>query len=139
MKIFKQRSGKQTRAHRAGATAVEFSLTLPILLLFLFATYELGTGNMMLNTTEAAAYEGARIAIIPGATAADAEAAAQEVLRTAGIDTYTLTVQPQNLDVASETVEVTIDVSYAENSLFVPDFLDGIRFVRTCVLSRENQ
>lgn len=139
MKILKQRFSKTTRTQRAGATAVEFSLTLPILLLFLFATFELGRGNMMLNTTEAAAYEAARIAIVPGATAADAQAAAESILATAGIQVSTLTVLPEDLSTASETVEVTIDVSYADNSLFVPDFLDGARFIRTCVLSRENQ
>lgn len=139
MKILKQRSGKQSRKNqRAGATAVEFSLTLPILLLFLFATFELGRGNMILNTTEAAAYEAARIAIVPGATVAEAEAGAQAILATAGVDASSITIQPDDLSVGSETVEVTIDVSYAENSLLVPDFLDGARFIRTCVLSREN-
>jgi len=137
MKIFKRRSVNQSQ--RAGATAVEFSLTLPVLLLFLFATFELGRGNMMLNTTEAAAYEAARIAIVPGATVAEAEEAALSVLATAGVDSSSITFVPANLSTASETVEVTIDVSYAENSLFVPNFLDNARFVRRCVLNRENQ
>ncbi len=137
MKIQKRRPGKLIQ--RAGATAVEFSLTLPILLIFLFATFELGRGNMMLNTTEAAAYEAARVAIVPGATVAEAEAAAQTILATAGIDQFSFSIVPSDLNTASETVEVTINVSYADNSLMVPDFLDGARFVRTCVLNRENQ
>jgi len=140
MKIFKRRSTKQSRrSQRAGATAVEFSLTLPILLIFLFATFELGRGNMMLNTTEAAAYEAARVAIVPGATAAEAEEAANFILSTAGIQESSFSIVPANLNTPSEAVEITIDVSFADNSLLVPDFLDNARFVRTIVLNRENQ
>jgi len=94
---------------------------------------------MMLNTTEAAAYEAARVAIVPGATVAEATAAAEVILATAGIDVSNFTIVPADLSTASEAVEVTIDVSFAENSLFVPNFLDDARFVRTCVLNRENQ
>jgi len=93
---------------------------------------------MMLNTTEAAAYEAARVAIVPGATVAEAEAAAELILATAGITVSDFTIVPANLDTTSETVAVTIDVSFAENSLFAPDFLDAARFIRTCELSREN-
>ena len=137
MKLLKRRTKK--RSQRTGATAVEFSLTLPILLIFLFATFELGRGNMMLNTTEAAAYEAARVAIVPGATVAEAEAAAELILATAGVEVSDFSIVPANLDTASDSVAVTIDVSFAENSLFVPNFLDTARFVRTCELSRENQ
>ena len=137
MKLFKRTT--QRRSQRTGATAVEFSLTLPILLLFIFATFELGRGNMMMNTTEAAAYEAARVAIVPGATVAEAEAAAELILATAGIEVSDFSIVPGNLDTASESVAVTIDVSFAENSLFLPDFLESTRFVRTCELNRENQ
>ena len=94
---------------------------------------------MMLNTTEAAAYEAARVAIVPGATVAEAEAAAELILATAGVEVSDFSIVPANLDTASDSVAVTIDVSFAENSLFVPNFLDTARFVRTCELSRENQ
>jgi len=94
---------------------------------------------MMINTTEAAAYEAARVAIVPGATAEEAEAAAGVILATAGINQSEFSITPGNLATASEAVEVTIDVSFAENSLFVPNFLENARFTRTCVLNRENQ
>lgn len=122
---------------RRGAAAVEFSLTLPILLLFLFATFELGRGNMMLNTTEAAAYEAARVAIIPGATVEEAETAARQIMSTAGINNADFNITPSNLASDTESVSVTLSVSFAENSLFVPNFLDTAVFVRTCVLNRE--
>ena len=51
---------KYKNQHRHGVAAVEFALTVPFLFLFIFATYELGRANMIMHTTEAAAYEGAR-------------------------------------------------------------------------------
>jgi len=92
----------------------------------------------MLNTTEAAAYEAARLAIVPGANVAEAEAAAELILATAGITVSDFTIVPADLNSESETVAVTIDVSFAENSLFVPNFLQTARFIRTCELSRED-
>lgn len=137
MKSFKKKRNSINRRSRLGATAVEFSLTLPILLIFLFATFELGRGNMMLNTTEAAAYEAARVAIIPGSTVAEVETAARQVMATAGIKNADFSITPANLNENSDSVAVTLSVSFADNSLLVPAFLDQAIFVRTCVLNRE--
>ena len=133
----KLKNTKTNRRNRAGATAVEFALTLPILLIFLFGTFELGRGNMMINTTEAAAYEAARVSIVPGSTVEEAEQAARAILGTAGIKKSTFEITPNDLNTQSEAVEVTLRVSFAENSLLVPSFLGDTTFVRTCVLNRE--
>lgn len=127
-----------SRNQRKGAAAVEFALTVPILILFLFATFELGRGNMMLNTTESAAYEGARVGIIPGSTAAQAEDAARLILFTSGIKNADVEITPNDLSVDSEAITVTISVGYEENSIIPPGFLGGASFVRTCVLNRES-
>jgi len=134
MKINRRFKNKNSRA---GATAVEFALTLPILLLFLFGTFELSRGNMMINTTEGAAYEAARVAIIPGSSAEEVELAARQTLVTAGIKNFDFQMTPENLNTDSETVSVQLSVSFADNSLLVPAFLKNTTFVRTCVLNRE--
>lgn len=126
------------RNQRKGAAAVEFAMTVPILILFLFATFELGRGNMMLNTTEAAAYEAARVGIIPGSTAAEAEESARQILVTAGVNNASVAITPNDLSVDSESVSVTVTVGYEENSILPPGFLGGASFVRTCVLNRES-
>ncbi len=54
---------------------VEFAICFPLLLLFFFAAFEFCRANMIRQTADNAAYEGARRAIVPGATAEDARAA----------------------------------------------------------------
>ena len=125
-------------ANRRGAVAVEFALTAPLLFLLLFGALELGHANMVFNVTEAAAYEGARQGIVPGATAADCEAAVQRLLTIANIDGGTVTVTPANLETESDTIQVSIQVPYAQNTIITPTFTNGLNIQRTCVLSREN-
>ena len=126
-------------AKRKGATAVEFALTLPVLMLMLFATYELTRVNMMLHTAEAAAYEGARLGIVPGATNAECEDAAQAMLATAGIKNAEVTINPSDLTSNSETVSITVSLSYHDNTLMFPVFMGrDARITKTCELVREN-
>ena len=61
------------RASRRGASLVEFAFTLPIILLIFFGFIELARANMIRNSAKNAAYMGARRAVIPGGTAAEAE------------------------------------------------------------------
>jgi Flp pilus assembly protein TadG len=129
---------KTKHVERRGATTVEMALTLPILFLLLFGGYELSRANMIMHTCEAAAYEGARVGIVPGATAAEAQTAAEGVLRTTGIKNATIEVNPSNLANASETIAVTIEVAFADNTLLAPLFVGDLRLVRTCELLRES-
>ena len=123
---------------RRGVTAVEFALTVPILFAFLFATYEFGRANMMRHTAEAACYEGCRVAIVPGATAAEAIAAAEAILGTAGITDAQVNVTPATLQPDSPTVSVNITMRFQDNMLIFPTFLgEGASVDRTCELSRE--
>lgn len=123
---------------RRGAAAVEFALTLPVLLLLLFGGYELTRANMILHTCEAAAYEGCRIGIVPGATLAEVEAETNRVLGTINIRNATVTVDPNNLETDTDSLDVTVEVSFADNSLFVPRFMGTEPFIRTCRLARES-
>jgi len=123
---------------RTGAAAVEFALTLPLLLLLLFGGYELSRANMMMHTAESAAYEGARLGIVPGASADSVREETQRVLNTIGLSNTTINIEPANLAEASEQIAVTVQFSFADNTFFVPQFMDAQPFVRTCRLIREN-
>ena len=59
---------------------MEFAITAPIFFLFLLAAFEFGWLNVMRHTADNAAYEAARTAIVPGATAAEALAKATSLL-----------------------------------------------------------
>ncbi len=123
---------------RRGATAVEFALTLPVLIIFMFATYEFGRANMMLHTAEAAAYEAARVGIIPNKTAAEVIDACEGVLATAGIRNARILVTPRNLENPTETVRVEVFFRYQDNSVMFPFFMDDdARVQKSCEMTRE--
>ena len=92
----------------------------------------------MRHTAEAACYEGCRVAIVPGATAAEAIAAAEAILETAGITDAQVNVTPATLQPDSPTVSVNITMRFQDNMLIFPTFLgEGASVDRTCELSRE--
>ena len=55
---------------RTGATAVEFAIVAPIFYTLVIASLEFGRLNIIRHTADQAAYEAARFAMVPGATAA---------------------------------------------------------------------
>ena len=55
-----------------------------------------------------------------------------------GIKNAQVRINPTNLDVETESLDVTVEVSFADNSLFVPKFMGPEPFLRTCSLIREN-
>ena len=126
------------RKARRGAVVVEFALTAPLLFMILFASLELSHANMVFNVAEAAAYEGAREGIVPGATAAECQASAQRLLDIAKIRGTTIQVTPADLSTDTDTIQVTISVPYTANSIITPNFTSGLTIQRTCILSRES-
>jgi Flp pilus assembly protein TadG len=114
----------QSRA-RGGAAAVEFALTAPIFFLFLLAAFEFGWMNVVRHTADNAAYEAARTAIVPGASAADARNKANSLLRIVGTRGAKVTVTPSDLKPETDQVTVAIDVPLNRNGLIVPRFTRG--------------
>lgn len=131
------RRKQQRNQHRRGAAAVEFAMTAPLLFLLLYAALELGHANMCFNATEAACYEGARIGIVPGATAAECEAVANNILRISKIRGATVQVTPADLSVDTPSIRVQITVPYAGTSIVVPTFTRFLTIQRACELVRE--
>jgi Flp pilus assembly protein TadG len=127
------RAGKS----RTGALTVEMAMCVPLLFLLLFSSIELARANMMLHATESAAYEGARVGIVPGATEAKIQTAVQFVLGSVGIKDFNVTVNPAVITNETETVEVTVVVPYDTNSSFTGFFVRGANFTGKTLLSRE--
>ena len=107
---------------RRGAAAVEFALTAPIFFLFLLAAFEFGWLNVIRHTADNAAYEAARTAMVPGATAAEARNKANGLLKIVGARGATVTVTPAVLTPETEQVTVEIDIPMNRNGLIVPRF-----------------
>ncbi len=91
-KLLRQRT--RCRTGRRGATAVEFAITAPVFFLFLLAAFEFGWLNVMRHTADNAAYEAARAAMVPGATAAEATAKANTILQIVGARGAKVSITP---------------------------------------------
>jgi Flp pilus assembly protein TadG len=110
------------RRLRRGAAAVEFALTAPIFFLFLLAAFEFGWLNVIRHTADNAAYEAARTAMVPGATAAEASKKANGLLRIIGARGAKVSVNPAVLTPETEQVTVEIDIPMNRNGLITPRF-----------------
>lgn len=122
---------------RSGVTTVEFAVVAPVAFLLLFGALELGHANMVFHSVEAAAYEGARKGIIPGATASECVAAANEMLQLCRVNGATVSVNPTTLTPSDANVTVRVQVPYRSNSIVVPFFTSNLVIDGECKLSRE--
>jgi Flp pilus assembly protein TadG len=126
-----------TKRKRRGAVVVEFAFTAPLAFLLLFGALELGHANMVFHVAEAAAFEGAREGIVPGASAADVESAVERILEISHVRGATVQVTPSNLSVLTTHIQVDVDVPYSQNTLIPPFFTQGLIVQRGCKLTRE--
>ena len=78
----------------SGAELIEFSLTLPLLLMIVVGIIEFGFVFREYEIVTNAAREGARIAILPSYGSADVTARVGNYLTTAGLDPLRATVTP---------------------------------------------
>jgi len=120
-----------------GAGLVEFALVLPLLLMLTFAGLEFGRMNMIRNTAENAAYEGARHAVVPGATAAEVQAAVDTILASISAKNAQVTISPNPLSTPSETVTVTVSVPSAGNAYWKLVFMANSMISASCTLTKE--
>ena len=130
-----QRKNKTTV--RCGTTAVEVAICLPVLFMVLFGSYEFARANMMRHSTEAAAYEGARIGVLPGTTRQKIVDACSRILSTVGVNDFSVNVSPANFDNNTETVTVEIDVPYRGNCVVPTFFVQDPNFHGRCEMRRE--
>lgn len=119
-----RRFSKSTSSRR-GATAVEFALVAPVFFMILLASIEISRLNVMRNTADHAAYEAARTGLVPGGTADEAIAAANQLLSVVGTRGAQVVITPAVL--TDETAEIRVDIAipFNRNALLIPRFLDN--------------
>lgn len=110
---------------RQGSTMVEFALTLPIVMLFFWASIEFARAAILQHAVDNAAYEACRIVIVPGGTTSEATAAANKILNTFSIKGATITVTPN--PITDATTQITCNVAApASSSMWgTPKFFSG--------------
>lgn len=122
---------------RSGVVTSEMALCLPILLIFLFGCYEAARAYMFQHAAESAAYEAARMGIVPNAQTGDCRQVAETVLRSVGIRNFNLTVSPNPILRDSPTITVTIEVPMGGNSRVAPFFFGNTTLLGECRMQRE--
>ncbi|MGI9430519.1 MAG: TadE/TadG family type IV pilus assembly protein [Bythopirellula sp.] len=118
----KRISPKRVLKHRRGATVVEFAFVAPIFFLLLVASFEFARLNVIRHTADNAAYEAARIAMVPGATAAEAVNEANRIMSIAGARGSNVTVNPANIGPNTQQITVTVDIPLGQNGWITPRF-----------------
>lgn len=133
--MFPKKPGR--RKDRHGALTVEMALCVPILFLLLLGTLEFARMNMLRNSVDNAAYEGARRGVVPGAQASDCVTAAQSVLTAVRAQNATITVTPSTISDTTSQVSVSVSVPMAQNSWGPARFLSGATLRSVSTKSRE--
>lgn len=131
----RHRRGRMPQRRRRGAAAVEFAIVANIFFVLIFTCMEFARMNMIRNLAQDAAYFAARHAIVPGATAAEAEAKATEVMSMMTTTGFDIDVAP--LDEDSTHVVVTVSVDFDEIALFAPLFLPNATIETTATMRTE--
>jgi Flp pilus assembly protein TadG len=122
---------------RRGAALVEFALTFPLLVTFIFASIEVARVNMLRHMLADAAYQGARTGTVPGSTAAQMTATAQTMLASVSAQGYTITVSPAAITSQTTAVTVSISLPLSGNGWVAPLFFKGKTLTNTCTLQRD--
>ena len=119
---------RRKKKDRRGATLVEFAIVSQIFFLITLTCIEFVRLNMIRNLVQDAAYFGARVAMVPGATSAEATAEANRILATLGTPGAVVTINDRSeLDQDTDLIEVSITVPMDQNALIVPALFTGGR------------
>lgn len=103
-----------------GVATVELALVLPLIVIFFVFMFEVGRVLMLQHTADTAAYEAARAAMVPGATADEAYQTAQQLTDAAGLSNVSILVTPSVLEENTPLITVQVDIPVNENSWVAP-------------------
>ena len=128
------------RRNRRGAAAVEFAVVAPVFFLLVFGMIEFGRMVMVQQVITNGSREGARIAVLDGATTGEVTTAVGTYLQNAAVSGGNVTVSPDPPNSAGygEPVTVTVSIPFDQVSwLPSPMFLGGSTMTATTVMRRE--
>lgn len=133
------RNTQRRSRKRLGVFTVEFAVCSSVLFLSVFASLEFSRFMFARHSVDQAAFEAARIGVVIGNTRAQVEAAATNVLASAGLRNATVTVTPQTIDGNTTTVTVQVSCPFASNSWLPPRIFGTQPLVSSVTLDHENK
>ena len=131
---------RMCRKKRRGAAAVEFALVAPLFLLMVMGMIEVGRAIMVQQILTNASREGARRAVLDGATDSEVTTFVNTYLTNASLPAATVTFPQGNPQDAGfgAPVEVQVSIPFGQVS-WVPSpmYLGGQNLTATTVMRRE--
>lgn len=127
-------------ALRKGVAVVELAVCLPVLTLIALATIESSAMIFLQQSLSIAAYEGARVALVPTANEANARYQAELILESREINNPTITITPSNFDLAPSGTWIKVQASapFADNSLAGGWLFNGHTLTAKVEMMKEN-
>lgn len=129
------------RRYRRAAAAVEFAIVAPVFFLLIFGMVEYGRMVMVQQVITNASREGARQAVLDGATTTEVQTVVNDYLASGSITGATVTVTPNPPANAEfgDPVTVAVSIPFSQVSwLPSPMYLGGKTLVATTVMRRES-
>ncbi len=131
------------RLNRRGASVVEFAVVAPVFLLLVFGMLEYGRMVMVQQLLTNATREGARRAVLDGATATEVKGVVVDYLNGSSItvSAQNVTITPSSPSDAGfgEPVQVSVTVPFSQVSwLPTPMFLGDVTMQSKSVMRRES-
>lgn len=139
VQVSKQPIAKPNR-RRKGVAAVEAAVCLPILVLLTLAVLESCDAIFIKQGLTVSAFEGARVAILPGAKPENVEAQIRKILLERRINGGTITINPPNFDKLPPRSHVTVSVEApaALNNVIQGGFFSASTLRGTATMMTEN-
>ncbi|TWU29896.1 TadE/TadG family type IV pilus assembly protein [Bythopirellula polymerisocia] len=134
---FRLNARQRRSSNRCGAASVEFAIVASVFFVVLSASFEFVRLNVIRHTADNAAYEAARDAMVPGATAAEAIAKANSILNVVGTRGARVTITPPVLNPDIPDVKVRIDIPLSINGWITPNFTSGKTLTVQSTLKKE--
>lgn len=129
------------RSKRRGAAAVEFAVVAPVFVLLVFGMLEYGRMVMVQQVITNASREGARRAVLDGATASEVQSTVSSYLTGATVTGATTTISPSDPGTAAagDPISVTVSVPFSAVSwLPSPMYLGGKTMSAATTMRRES-
>ncbi|MBL8853821.1 MAG: pilus assembly protein [Planctomycetaceae bacterium] len=125
---------------RRGAAALEFAVCLPMILLVTFGIIETCDAIFLKQSLILAAQEGARVAVVPGATTTNVRFQVELILRARGVQEESITITPANFPSAPFGSLITVNVvaRIDRNSNSYLGLMTGRRVNGSCTMMMEH-
>ncbi len=115
----RNQSDTRQRSHRYGAALIEFAICMPVFFLLAMGTIETCRMMYLRQSLKLAAYECARLGIMPGVTTDILQFQCDLILRGRHIRNYEFSCQPNDLSVLrfGDPLTIKVDTAAEDNAL----------------------